>query len=177
MASLVSPYSLLLLQTIGIVAGAAALVMVVPGMRRRTAVPTAVAALLTVVAVQQLWGASGTFDRVRTTLAPAGTGVGEREKCLADGGNGELIPFVRWIAARVPENEDFHYVSGSFDRPCLQLALLPRRMVPAAGARYVVYANPPDPADRRLLRSQWRLKPAERRLEFYARHFAMERRG
>jgi hypothetical protein len=176
-ASLVSPYSLLLLQTVGIVAGAAALAMVVPGLRRRTAVPTAVAVLLTVIGVQQLWGASGTFDRVRTTLSPSGTGVGEREKCLADGGNGEIVPFVRWIAARVPEDEDFHYVSGSFDRPCFQLALLPRRIVPAGEARYVVYASPPNPADRRLLRSQWRLKPEERRLEFYARHFALERTG
>ena len=178
MATVVSPYTVLVLQTIGILAGAAVLVMLVPAVRRRAAIPTAVALLLTVIAVHQLWAASGSFEVVRARLSTLAPGIGEREKCLVDGANNEIVPFARWIAARVPPDEDFHYVSSSFDRPCLQFALLPRRMVsPPERARYTVYADPQDSHSKRLLARQWRLRPERRTLEFYARDFALERHG
>jgi hypothetical protein len=177
-ASVSGPYTTLFVQAIAIVAAAAVLVMLTRTVPRRVAVPITAAVLLVVVAGYQVWNASGTFDKVRGRLSTFAPGIGEKEKCLVDGGNNEIVPFVYWLAERVPESEDFHYVSSSFDRPCLQFALLPRRMVsPADEARYIVYADPQDDASKALLRVQWRRPLAQRRIEFYTRDFALERRG
>jgi hypothetical protein len=176
MATIVGPYTQLLLQTLAIVAGGVVLATVARTISRAAAVPTAAAVFLGVIAVNQVWGASGSFDSVRGRLA--GTpGVPEREQCMIEGNHPDLIPFSRWIAARVPEDAELAYVARSFDRPCFQYALLPRRMVSdVERARYVMYLDPPEEEDRERLKDERRKPTDERTIEFYSPQWALERK-
>lgn len=175
MASIVNSYTLLPVQVVGVIAAGAALVMLAR-IPRALAVPIAAAALLTVIAVSQLWTGAGSFDSVRRDLTGIGPGAGEREKCLVAGGNEEMVQFGRWLAQRMPEDATFRYVSTSFDRPCFQFSMLPRRMV-SGPAPFTVYADPKDPASQERLAEQRELPDADREIEFYSPNFAIERNG
>jgi hypothetical protein len=177
MATFGGAYLLLGLQATAVVAGAVVLSMLTRGIPRAALVPTTAAVLLGVVALSQLWGSAGSFDVVRSRL-PVAPGTAEREQCMIEGGHPDLIPFARWINARVPPGAEIAYVTRSFDRPCFQFALLPRRMVSdVATARYVMYLDPPREEDRKRLRREHRKPASDREIEFYSPTWALERRG
>jgi hypothetical protein len=174
-ASLISPYTTLVLQVAAIVAAAAVLVLFAPGVARRVAVPIVAALLLIIVAVQIVWSASGTFDAVRLSLANT-AGVGDREVCMVEGSHPDLVPFARWISERTPPDAKIAYVTRSFDRPCFQFALLPRRMTSDRGsADYVMYLDPIDDASQRYLAAQRKRSPGKRDVEFFSDTWALER--
>jgi hypothetical protein len=175
--SVVNPYSTMLLQVAAVFAAGAALVIFAPGIVRRAAVPIAAALLLIVVAVQMVWSGSGGFDSVRTSLANK-PGIGDREICMQEGGHADLIPFARWITANTPPDAMIGYVTRSFDRPCFQFALLPRRMTSdLEQADYVMYLDPIDPATRQRLAAQLTRPPSGRDIKFFSPTWALERTG
>jgi len=174
-ASIVNNYTVLPLQVAGVLVAGVVLVMLAR-IPRALAVPMAAAALLTVIAVNQLWSGAGAFDAVRKDLTGIGPGAGEREKCLFAGGNTDMIGFGRWLSQRMPSDATFRYVSTGFDRPCFQFAMLPRRMV-SGPARFTVYADPKDPESIARLADQRKLPQSDREIEFYSPNFAIERTG
>jgi hypothetical protein len=176
-ATIFLSYTTLLLEVLAIVGGAVVLVTLVPTIPRAVAVPTIVALLVTVLAVYQLYVSSASMDSVRTQLALA-PGITAREECLLEGGHSELIPFARWLNARIPPDAKVGFVAKSFDHPCFQFALLPRRMVAdPSQARYVFYLDPPSAADRDRLAAEYRKPEADRTLQFYQRTWALEDKG
>jgi hypothetical protein len=159
----IAPYFVMPFQALGIVAAAFVLSLIVPRLRFGALVATAATLLLVIVLVQQLWSDIINFDASRARLASA-PGIGEREQCLIEGGAADQVAFARWIAVNVPPDAELGFV-GSFDAPCLQLALLPRRLTAdVARARYVMYLDPRDERSRRLLSHP----PAGRHIEVFA---------
>jgi hypothetical protein len=157
------PYFVVPFQALGVVAAGFVLSLLVPRLRLGVLVAAAATLLLVIVLVQQLWSDIINFDASRARLASA-PGIGEREQCLVDGGTADQVAFVRWLAVKVPPDAKLGYV-GSFDAPCLQLALLPRRLTAdRANARYVMYLDPRDERSRRLLSDP----PAGRDIEVFA---------
>jgi len=174
--TLLTPYVTLSLQVLAVMAGAVVVALLVPRTPLRTAVATAAVVLLAIVTAQQFWSASISLDAGRASLALA-PGIREREMCMLEGGHPDLVGFARWIADRVPPGAKVAYVTRSFDRPCFQLALLPRRMVgDVAGARYVMYLDPPAEDVRKRLAAERRKPSGERTIEFYSSWWALERR-
>jgi hypothetical protein len=172
-----SPYVTLPLQGLAVIVGALALALLVPRTPLKVAIATAAAVLITVVTAQQLWSSTISYDSGRTQLALA-PGVSEREMCALEGGHPDLVAFSRWLDERVPSDARIAYVTRSFDRPCFQFSLLPRRMVgDVADAGYVMYLDPPDEDVRRRLRAERRKPVAERDIEFYSPWWALERKS
>jgi hypothetical protein len=90
-------------------------------------VPAAVALLFAVLAVPAVWGGLRGADSVRDGLVLA-KGVNEREKCLVDGGHGDVVGLSRFVIQRVPPDARLA-VHGKVPQVCLQLTLLPRMFV------------------------------------------------
>jgi hypothetical protein len=169
------PYTYLPLQVAGFFAAGAILAMLIGRKAGWTSVPLAVTVMLTVVAVPALWGGLGTMDRVRASLTVS-PGIAERETCFVEAGRPDALAMARWLAQRIPGSATFAYDAGQFDTPCMQYALLPRRMVARSQSpQFLVYTKPRDPAARALLRSQQHLPPGQRRLEFLNPDTALER--
>jgi hypothetical protein len=108
---------------------AAALIRALVGRRIAlgAAIPAAVALLFAVLAVPAVWGGLRAADSVRDGLVRA-PGISEREKCLTDGGHGDVVGLSRFVVARVPPDARLA-VHGPVPQVCLQLSLLPREMV------------------------------------------------
>jgi hypothetical protein len=125
------------------------------------AAATAVAALLTVLAVPGLWFAVRGLYGVRQSLQQA-PGVTEREKCLVDGGHGESVGVSRWLQGKTPADARL-VVRGPIERVCLQLTLLPRLMVrPSEPHDFSLYAGKVPASVRDELAAQ-RALPAQQR--------------
>lgn len=90
-------------------------------------VPVAVALLLAVFVVPATWNGLRAGDAVRDSLVLA-PGISERENCLVEGGQNEVVGLSRFVKARVPPGASLA-VHGSVPQVCLQLSLLPRRFV------------------------------------------------
>ena len=159
----IAPYFVVPFQALGVVAAGFVLSLILPRLRLSVLVAAAATLLLVIVLVQQLWSDIINFDASRAKLVRT-PGIGEREHCLIEGGTADQVGFARWIAAKVPPDAELGFV-GSFDAPCLQLALLPRRLTAdVAKARYVMYLDPRDKRSRRLLSDP----PARRQIEVFA---------
>jgi hypothetical protein len=173
-ASVISPYGTIVLQVAAIVAAGAALVLFAPSVSRRAAVPTVAALLLLIVAVQMLWAGSATFDNVRLSLANT-AGVGDREVCMVEGSHPDLVPFARFIQSRTPPDATIGYVTRSFDRPCFQFAILPRRMTSDLdNADYVMYLDPLDKPTQERLAREFKRPESRRDIEFFSPTWALE---
>jgi hypothetical protein len=169
------PYTYLPLQVAGFLAAAVVLGVLTGRRTGWTSVPLVVAVMLAVVAVPALWGGLGTNDRVRSSLKLA-PGITERETCFVEAGRPDALAVERWLAARIPASATFAYDAGQFDTPCMQYALLPRRIVARSQApQFLVYSKPRDSAAQALLRAQRRLPRAQRRFEFFNRDVALAR--
>jgi hypothetical protein len=93
-----------------------------------TFVPAAVALLLAVLVVPSVWAGMRGADGVRDSFGGEPAGTTEREKCLVDGGQGDVVGLVDFVVQRVPP--DAHMaVHGPVPQVCLQLSLLPRMFV------------------------------------------------
>jgi hypothetical protein len=175
MATVSGPYTDLPLQIAGFLAGGLILALLIGRRGGWSFVPLAACVFLAILAVPALWGAAGGLDRVRGSLATA-PGISEREACLVESGATEALGMSRWLAARIPASATFAYDAGEFDTPCLQFALLPRRIVArSAHPQYMVYAAPRDPADQARLRRQRKLPAAQRSIAFLTPQIGLER--
>jgi hypothetical protein len=169
------PYTHLALEVTGFLAAAVVLAVLTGRKAGWTSVPLVVTVVLTVVAVPALWSGLGAMDGVRGSLILA-PGITEREACFVEAGRPDALAMSRWLAEHIPASSTFAYDAGKFDTPCVQYALLPRRIVARSQSpQFLVYAKPRDPAARALLRSQHQLPVAQRRLDFLNRDIALER--
>jgi hypothetical protein len=166
-ATIISPYTTLVVQLGTVLAVALLLARVVRGYRPATALATAGVALMCLLLVPEMWDAAANNDAIRAGLNP-GPGVRSREKCFTADGHDAQIAFARWLEARIPAHEDVGFQSTSIGAPCLQLALLPRRFVElSADPRWVIVARPLTAAERRA---------AQGRIQVYGPNLALVRR-
>jgi hypothetical protein len=139
---------------------AAALIRALAGRRIALgmAIPAAIALLFAVLAVPAVWGGLRGADAVRDGLVVA-PGINEREKCLVDGGHGDVVGLSRFVIQRVPPDAQLA-VHGSVPQVCLQLTLLPRRFVrDSEPHEFTLYTGADIPAD---VRSRPGAEPYER---------------
>src|SRR5689334_21921958 len=123
-ATIITPYSTLVVELGAILILALVLPRVMRGYRPVEALATAGVALLCVLLAPALWSAAASNDAVRTSLASA-PGVRANEKCFTANGRGDLIPYARWLETRIPPQDDVAFTGTSV--VCMQLVLLPRR--------------------------------------------------
>jgi hypothetical protein len=167
-ATIISPYTTLVVQLGTVLAVALLLARVVRGYRPATALATAGLGLMCVLLVPMLWDAAANNDAIRASLNP-GPGVRSREKCFTADGHDAQIAFARWLEARIPADDNVGFQSTSVGAPCLQLALLPRKFVElSANPRWIIVARPLTAAQRRAVQG---------RIQVYGGNLALVRRG
>lgn len=135
------------------------------------AVSTALAAtiLLGLLATPAVWAAIRGLDGVRAGLAVP-PGFTEREKCLVDGGRPDAVGLARFLQQRMPPEARFT-VRGKLPYVCLQLAVLPRRMVERTQPHeYTVYVGPIPSEIRSRARQAETLPPESRSAEAYGEY-------
>lgn len=139
------PLGSLLAQVLALLAGAVAVAVLVrrPGgaFRPWEATGLAVAALLVVFFVANVWESSQALDRLRKAHTEL-TARNAREQCAF---NTAIDPnFLGWLVARIPAHERYHLAMDPVLRrmsgdTCAAMILLPRRRVAAPErARYII---------------------------------------
>jgi len=109
-------------------------------------VPVVVALLFAVLVAPAVWGGLRGADSVRDGLILAPY-TNEREKCLIDGGHGDVVELSRFVIRNVPPEARLA-VHGSVPQVCLQLTLLPRRFVgDSEPHEFTLYTGADIPAD------------------------------
>jgi hypothetical protein len=145
-ATIITPYSTLVVELAAVLVVAVALARVMRGYRPAEALATAAVGLLLILLGPALWNAAAGNDAVRARFN-TGPGVRAPEKCFTDNHAGGYIPFGRWLQARIPPHDDVALLGPEI--VCMQLELLPRRFVPlSANPRWLIATRPLTPADR-----------------------------
>jgi hypothetical protein len=174
-ASVVTPYT-----TLAVEAGAILLAGWLGtslGYRLGPAVAGVALVVLGALAIPSLWGAAAVLDDVRAGLATP-PGIRQQEKCFLDNGRTDFLPVTRRLEALIPPGASVGLDGHDIPGPCLQLVLLPRRLVPAtADPAYVVVARELTAAERAQARRDRALPESQRRIVELGRQKLLVRRG
>lgn len=129
MATLISPYTDLVLTLAGI-AGGGLMIATLLGRPRalHSGVILGVVALVSVLVVPALFRGAAGFDAARKGLANAEPSV-RHEKCFFDRGFQWQLGFMLWTQSRIPDDATYSFDSRTIDRACFALSLLPRELV------------------------------------------------
>jgi hypothetical protein len=157
-AAFLVPYSTLVIEVLGVLL-AGVLLCRYAGLSLPAATGITGAMLVLLLTAPALWQAAVKDGDLQRAGLAAPPGVGAREKCLVDKGTGQLVPFAAWLRVRLPEDAIYSGVEDT----CLVYQLLPRLPArPGQRADWVVYPQGLPRAERRLLRSERTLPPAQR---------------
>jgi hypothetical protein len=164
MATVFTPYTDFLVVLAGLGVGAAAL-LALRGTFTAASPPLAVAAvavLLAVLVLPVLWRGAAALDGARAGLKQPDPNA-RHDKCFFDRGLQWQLGFVAWIQARIPTSDSFAVDSGTVDRACFQLSMLPRRLVrPEDEPLWTVRIGPFSPELRDRIREERSLPREER---------------
>jgi hypothetical protein len=173
-ATIITPYSTLVVELGAILILALLLARVMRGYRPAEALATAGVGLLVILLGPAIWNAAAVNDQIRAALA-SGPGVRANEKCFTANGHGDLIPYARWLETRIPPHDDVAFSGPSVI--CMQLVLLPRRFVAlSANPRWLILNRRLSAAERRTVRRTRTLPVDQRPIMVFAPGRALLRR-
>jgi hypothetical protein len=129
MATLISPYTDLVLSMAGIAGGGLAIATLLGRPRAvLTGVLLAAVTLLSVLAIPSLFRGAAGFEAARKGLNNPHDQV-RHEKCFWDRGFGWQVGFMFWTQSRIPDDATYTFDSRTIDHACFALSLLPRQLV------------------------------------------------
>jgi hypothetical protein len=169
MATLISPYTDLVLSLAGI-AGGGVMIATLLGRPRAlyTGVLLGVVALLSVLAIPALFRGAAGFEAARNGLHNPDPSV-RHEKCFFDRGFEWQLGFMLWTQSRIPDDATYSFDSRTIDRGCFALSLLPRQLVRrTADPQWTIVLRRFDSELRERIESE-RALPEEQRTVFVLR--------